>query len=145
MMDPEVLRKLTEELIPFNKFMGVRATHVGPGVIRIELPWKSELVGNPVKPAMHGGVISMMADTAGGLAAWGALEGQNAHVSTVDLRIDYMRPGKLETLVAEANVLRQGKTLIVTDIRLFHPSNEAELIAVGRGVYAVKHAKASTR
>jgi uncharacterized protein (TIGR00369 family) len=86
---------------------------------------------------VHGGVISALADTAGGCAVWSALDEETARVSTIDIRIDYLRPGRPETLVAEANVVRAGRRVGVADIRLFHPSAPAESIATGKGVYNV--------
>jgi uncharacterized protein (TIGR00369 family) len=58
-------------------------------------------------------------------------------VSTIDIRIDYLRPGRQETLVAEAGVVRLGKRVGVTDMRLFHPSAPNDPIATGKGVYNV--------
>ena len=137
-MDLAVLRQVIEELIPFNKFLGMRATSLSVGFARLEIPWGDELVGDPMRPALHGGVISALADTAGGMAVWGALEHPTARVSTIDLRIDYLRPGKLEAVSAEASVVRLGGRVGVADIRVFHASAEKETIATGKGVYAIK-------
>ncbi|MFT3768540.1 MAG: hotdog fold thioesterase [Minicystis sp.] len=143
-MDFEVIRKLAEELIPFNKFLGLRVLHVERGRVEMEIPWRDELVGDPLKPAVHGGVISMLADTAGGMAIWTALESPvHQRVSTIDLRIDYLRPGKLEALLAEAVVVRAGRSVGVADIRVFHASARGEIIATGKGVYVIKTPRAA--
>jgi uncharacterized protein (TIGR00369 family) len=126
-MEPSVLRQVAEEVIPFNKFLGVRVSHVERGRVTLELPWRDELVGDPVRPAMHGGVISMLADTAGGMAVWSAIDNPMSRVSTIDLRIDYLRPGRLEPLSAEATVVRVGGRVGVADIRLFRRSRPASL------------------
>lgn len=136
-MDPAALRQVMEELIPFNKYVGVRAIEVDRGRVRLEVPFRPELIGDPVRQAVHGGVISMLADTAGGAAVWSALDDARARVSTIDMRIDYLRPGRHETLVAEANVVRLGKRLGVADMRMFHPSAPADPIATGKGVYNI--------
>ena len=125
-MDPDTLRQVAEELIPFNKFLGIRVVHVEPGKVTLGIPWRDELVGDPIKGALHGGVISALADTAGGMAVWSAVENPVSRVSTIDLRIDYLRPGKLEPLHAEAVVVRVGGRVGVADIRLLHPSAVAE-------------------
>lgn len=136
-MDHAMLIRVMEEHIPFNKFLGLRVASVKKGVVRIEIPFRPELVGDPMRPALHGGVLSMLADTCGGMAVWSDLEGASTRVSTIDLRIDYLRPGKLETLAAEGHVVRVGKRVGVVDIRLFHPTAEKETIATGKGVYNV--------
>jgi uncharacterized protein (TIGR00369 family) len=137
-MDLEALRQVTEELIPFNKFLGVRVVVIERGRAELEIPWRDELVGDPIKQAIHGGVISALADTAGGMAVWSALEHPTQRVSTIDLRIDYLRPGRLEALVAEAVVVRAGRSVGVADVRLFHPTSRGEVVATGKGVYAIK-------
>jgi uncharacterized protein (TIGR00369 family) len=136
-MDAAALRQVMEELIPFNRVLGIRVAEIDKGHVRMEIAFREELIGDPVRRAVHGGVISALADTAGGCAVWSALDEETARVSTIDIRIDYLRPGRPETLVAEANVVRAGRRVGVADIRLFHPSAPAESIATGKGVYNV--------
>jgi uncharacterized protein (TIGR00369 family) len=136
-MDATALRQVMEELIPFNRVLGVRVVEIDRGHVRMEIAFREELIGDPVRRAVHGGVISALADTAGGCAVWSALDEPTARVSTIDIRIDYLRPGRPETLVAEGNVVRAGRRVGVADIRLFHPSAPAESIATGKGVYNV--------
>ena len=134
-MTPEVLKKVMEEMIPVNRYLGVKVTHAESGFARLEVPFREELVGDPLRPALHGGVLSALADAAGGAAVWTGLEDERARVSTIDLRIDYLRPAKLELVVAEARVVRVGNRVGVADVRLFQPSAEADTIATGKGVY----------
>ncbi len=140
-MDADVLRQLAEEWIPFNKFIGLRALRVDRGDILFEVGYRDELIGDPVKRALHGGVISMLADTAGGMAVWSAVADPRSRVSTIDLRVDYLLPGKQQDLRAHATLVRVGKTVGVADVRLFHPSDEDATIATGKGVYAIRLAK----
>lgn len=140
-MTPEVLRQLAEEWIPFNKLLGVRALRVERADILFEVPYRDELIGDPVKRALHGGVISMLADTAGGFCVWSAVADPRSRVSTIDLRVDYLTPGKQEDLRAHATLLRVGKTVGVSDIRLYHPSDEQTSVATGKGVYAIRLTK----
>ncbi len=140
-MNPHLMRQIAEEFIPFNRFLGLRAVDIATGVVTLEIPWREELIGDPMRGAMHGGVISMLADTAGGLAIWSALPSATSRVSTIDLRVDYLRPGKQEALLAEARTVRVGKTVGVADVRLFQASDPAATVATGKGVYAIRHAK----
>ena len=140
---PEIaaqVRQFMEEGIPFNKFLGIKCTKLRDGFVRLELPFREEFIGDPVRPAMHGGLISTLADTCGGAAVYvssGAVEGVST-VSTVDLRIDYLRPGRKETLVAEAKVVRQGNRVGVVDILIFHLDAPEKPIATGKGVYNIR-------
>ena len=137
-MDPHVLRRIFEEFIPFNRFLGMRATELEPGLARIEIPFRDDFVGDPSRPAIHGGLLSTLADTAGGMAVWSSLSDPAARVSTIDLRVDYLLPGRLETVAGEARVLRVGSSVGVADIRLYHPAEPERTIATAKGVYAVR-------
>jgi uncharacterized protein (TIGR00369 family) len=136
-MSPDVLRQVMEQMIPFNRYLGVRVGALRQGFARLEVPFRDELVGDPLRPALHGGVLSALADTAGGAAVWTGTEDERARVSTIDLRIDYLRPARLVTVVAEATVVRLGNRVGVADVRVFHPDAEDETIATGKGVYNI--------
>lgn len=139
MLDPATFKQLAEELIPFNKWLGVQALRIAPGDVSLAVPWREELIGDPIRQALHGGVISTLADATGGLCVWTALENPaTSRLSTVDLRVDYLRPGRRETLVAAATAIRIGAKLGWADIKLYHPSSERELVATARGVFAIK-------
>lgn len=140
-MSPEMLKQLAEDWIPFNKLLGITALRLERGDILFEIRYREELIGDPVKRAIHGGVMSALADTAGGFAVWSALDDTRTRVSTIDLRIDYLLPGKQEDLHAHATLVRAGKTVGVADVRLFHPSAPAVTIATGKGVYAIRLSK----
>lgn len=137
-MELSILRQVIEEFIPFNKLLGIRADRVERGNVKLELPWRDELIGDPLRRAVHGGVISTLADVAGGMAVWSSLEDPTARVATVDLRVDYLRPGRPHTILAEAHLVRLGGRIAVADMKMFHPGGDGEPIATGKGVYVVK-------
>ena len=67
---------------------------------------------------VHAGVLSTMADhTAGGAA--GTLVAADQVVLTVEYKINLLRPAVGESLLCEAKVLKNGKTLIVADSYVF--------------------------
>jgi uncharacterized protein (TIGR00369 family) len=143
-MDATALRQVMEELIPFNKVLGLRVVEVDRGRVRLEVPFRPELIGDPLRQAIHGGVISALADTAGGAAVWSGVDDARARVSTIDLRVDYLRPGKPETLICEGSAVRLGKRVGVADMRLFHSSAPSDTIAAGKGVYNIAVPKTPT-
>lgn len=140
-MKQDDLRKLLDDLVPFNKMLGIHLVEISDGWARMELPFKKEHIGDPMRPALHGGLISTLIDTCGGAAVWGAAEEQD-RVSTVDLRVDFLRPGPLETLCCEAKVQRIGNRVAVTDMQVFAKDRPQEIVATGKGVYNVKRADA---
>lgn len=136
----DLIRLLMSERIPFNRLLGIHATELREGFARLELPFRPELVGDAVRPALHGGVISSLIDTAGGAAAI-TLIAPRGSVSTIDLRVDYLRPGEMKTLVCESTVTRMGNRVASVDARVFHPDAPDRLIATGKGVYNVRRAR----
>jgi uncharacterized protein (TIGR00369 family) len=131
---PEDLLKLMEEHVPFNRFLGLRGESVRKGACVLSLAVREEFVGDPRRPALHGGVVSALVDTAGGLAAWSALS-PGESVSTVDLRIDYLEPAGLGApLRAAAELVRKGNRVCHVRIAV---TQEDVLVAEGRAVYNI--------
>jgi uncharacterized protein (TIGR00369 family) len=137
-MNADALKQMMEELIPFNRFLGIKVAAIEEsGVVHLTLAFRPEFVGDPMRPALHGGVVSTLADVAGGLAVWTGLDDVRSRVATIDLRIDYLRPGRLERLDAIATVVRKGNRVGVVDVSLFHPIAKDEIVATGKGVYNI--------
>ncbi len=128
-----------EEAIPFNAFLGVRVEHLEHGLCVLRLPWRGELVGDPFRPAVHGGVTATLIDTAGGAACFSLLERPTDRVSTVDMRVDYLRPGAGADLYCRGRVIRMGNRVAVTHTELFCGGLDTPEgpIATGSGVYNV--------
>jgi uncharacterized protein (TIGR00369 family) len=129
----DVLR-LMEEHAPFNRLLGLKGEHLETGRAVIVLPVREDFVGDPRRPALHGGVVSSLIDTAGGAAAWSAL-GPGESVSTVDLRVDYLEPARLAgPLRAEAVLLRKGNRVCHVRVSV---TQDGVLVAEGSAVYNI--------
>jgi uncharacterized protein (TIGR00369 family) len=135
-MPPEFLATF-EQMCPFNRFLGIKILEWREGFVRQELPFRPEFIGDPTRPALHGGVMSTLIDTTGGFAVWTMIE-IGDRVSTIDLRVDYLKPGAPETLICEAQVVRVGNRVGVIDARCFQPSAPERVVATGKGVYNIK-------
>ncbi len=139
-----MLIRFMEELIPFNRLLGLKVELLAEGHCVLRVPWRDELTGDPFRPAVHGGVLSMLVDTAGGLACFSKLTSRKDRVSTVDLRIDYLRPAHGQDLRCEGRVVRMGNRVAVARMAVFageiladHDAKEAAAIATGQAVYNV--------
>ena len=130
-------KKICEEAIPFNHFLGIKLAKVSNGKIRLRLPFRKEFIGDPLRPAIHGGVLSTLMDTAGGAAAWTLLN-HGDRLSTVDLLVDYLLPATTAALQADAEVIRIGNRVAVVQISV---RQKRKLIANGRAVYNVVRSK----
>ena len=131
----DALKKIFEEAILFNRLLDMKVERLRRGFARLRIPYREELIGDPMRPALHGGVVSTLIDAAGGLAAFTGVRTED-RISTVDLRVDYLRPAALADLWAEATVLRVGNRVAVCDVVVYqsHPDRP---VAVGKGVYSI--------
>ena len=68
----------------------MRMVETGPGMATLTLPYHEELIGDPARGVVFGGVITTLIDQASGLAVACAMEELTA-IATIDLRVDYLR------------------------------------------------------
>lgn len=130
-------KSIIEEMIPFHKVLGLQLVLIEKGRVRILIPYKPELVGDPRTERIHGGVISTAMDAAGGAAGITTLNSQKDQISTIDIRVDYLFPGKPEDIMVEGTIVKDGKNIIFTQMKAFH-THQKEIIAEGRAIYKVK-------
>jgi uncharacterized protein (TIGR00369 family) len=132
--DPLEVLRLMEQHSPFNRLLGLKGESIERGRAVMLLPVREDFIGDPTRPALHGGVVSALVDTAGGAAAWSAL-GPGDSVSTVDLRVDYLEPATLRgPLRAEAVLLRKGNRVCHVRVSV---TQEGVLVAEGSAVYSI--------
>jgi len=141
------LHEMYEEMIPFNKILGFKIDSMDMEKVWIRINWDDKLVGNFVHKTLHGGVISAVLDATGGItASMGILSKLSGkpmeiiiqrlfNVGTIDLRVDYLRPGRGRFFKAKGSVMRTGRKVSVTRMEFYN--DEKLLIAVGTGTYIV--------
>jgi uncharacterized protein (TIGR00369 family) len=141
------LTELFEEKIVFNQLLGLKILSIEPERVSARLPMRPDLVGHYSHHRVHGGVISACLDALGGLAALAAVGARHmdeapalriqrfAKLGTIDLRIDYLRPGISEHFEMHAEVLRVGSR--VGNTRMAFHGADGKLLAVGSGAYIV--------
>ncbi len=150
MPNPELIELLAEafaEKIPFNKLLGLQFTQLDREACKVCFDHKPELVGNYIQGILHGGVIASAIDVAGGTMAAIGLMQKNPHthqqelldklsrLGTIDLRIDYVRPGRGQHFETSARILRTGNKVAVVRMELHN--EEGTLIALGTGTYLI--------
>jgi uncharacterized protein (TIGR00369 family) len=136
---PAQILGLMAEQVPFNRLLGIQGESASPGACVLVLPVRPEFVGDFRRPALHGGVVSALIDTAGGVAAWSAL-GAEESVSTVDLTVDFLEPAGLAgPLRASAQLVRKGNRVCHVRIAV---TQDGLLVAEGRGVYNIHKRRA---
>ena len=141
------LTKIFEESIVFNTVLGLKIASITPERVVGYIAMKPELVGHYSYNRIHGGVISAGLDAMGGLAVMAAIGArhmdeapqQRLHrfgkLGTIDLRIDYLRPGISERFELRAEVMRLGSRVAST--RMEFLSADSTLLSTGSAAYIV--------
>jgi len=137
-----LLQKVMEENIAFNKLLGLKVESYEIEAPKVRFEMRPELVGNPSRQILHGGVISATLDVAGGFAIMLSIASEAPvtpasfpNIGTIDLRVDYLRPGRGRHFIATARIVRKGSRIAVTHMELH--SDTGELIATGSAAYVV--------
>ena len=143
----EYCRKLYDEKIPFNRVLGFKVDSFDGDAVCVKFDMRPELIGNYVHGFLHGGVISAVLDATGGLTAsigmlsklsddeLAQIQERIARIGTIDLRVDYLRPGVGKHFTATSRIMRAGRKVSVTRMELHN--DQDVLIAVGTGTYIV--------
>ena len=139
-MDFDALKRLAEEGLPFHKHLGIRVEELREGYARLRIPFRPELVGDSRRPALHGGVISTLADVCGGFAIWTCCR-LDDRIATIDLGVDYLRPAAAKDLFAEATVRLLGNRVGNAHVVLWSEGAPDQHVAVGRAVYNIRRGK----
>ncbi len=141
------IRDIFENRLPFNRVLGIEVLDLEGGTPRLGIKMRDDLVGNYMRGSLHGGVISAVIDVTGGLAAFLGLHKKMedeplqrkierfSKLGTIDLRIDYLRPGLGRRFESIGHVLRTGHKVAVT--RIEFKNDLDQLIAVGTGAYVI--------
>jgi uncharacterized protein (TIGR00369 family) len=149
--DQALLEKALVELfdvnIRFNQTLGLKIHTLTAGEVTARFRMNPNLVGHYHYGRLHGGVISAVLDSTGGIALMVALADKFKNESTqqimqrftkmgtIDLRIDYLRPGLGEYFDASVKITRLGGRIASTQMALTNDSGE--LIATGAASYVV--------
>jgi len=149
-LEPEYLegfRQIYEEKIVFNHTLGLKLTRVTPEGVTARIRMKPELVGHFAYNRIHGGVISAVLDAIGSAAVMAALAAKHmdeapsvrlqrfAKLGTIDLRIDYLRPGIGDYFDIHAQCLRVGSR--VGSARMEFMGPDGSLMSTGAAAYIV--------
>ena len=124
--------------------IGATMTRVEPGRCAIELPVREDLTQQ--HKFVHGGVVGMIADSAGGYAAF-TLMPPGAGVLTVEFKINMLAPAKGERLIARGEVLKPGRTLSIVraDVWALEAGRETLIAAIQQTLMVMHGMEAEPR
>lgn len=104
--------------------------------VRIRVPWREDLVGDPDTGVLAGGLVTALLDHVGGLAVWIALD-RFEPIATLDLRVDYMRAAEpRRDLIAEARCYRLTHSIAFVRAWAFEDGPE-DPVAAAQATYVL--------
>ncbi len=135
-LTPQDARRLIGEIfiyhMPFNRELGLELTRHEDDCTELEFASQDKLIGNAAQHILHGGVIAAVLDVAAGLTCvTGALlrhpglteqelRQRLARMGTIDLRVDYLRPGRGKRFRASGRLLRGGNKVSVARVEFYN-------------------------
>ena len=126
--------------VPYIGFLGIRFDRRGDELTAI-LPYQDMLIGNPVMPALHGGVTAAFLEVTAIIElawamSWDGMEaGAEAPLrlpKTIDITVDYLRAGLPRDAYARARVNRSGRRYASVHVEAWQ-DNRDRLFAQGTG------------
>jgi len=116
------------DIIPYHAYLGIRAREENGAVITT-LPENEKIIGNPVLPAIHGGVVGAFLETT---AIFHLLwTGQTLHVpKTITITVDYLRSAAVRDTYAKAQITKLGSRVANVRARAWQDDPERPVAAV---------------
>ena len=102
------------DLIPYARFLGLSAAQVGDELITT-MRYNHHLIGNPAIPALHGGTLGALLESAAIIELLWRAEAI-ALPKTITLTVDYLRSAGSVDTHARSVITRQGRR--VTNVRM---------------------------
>jgi uncharacterized protein (TIGR00369 family) len=112
----EVVRRLVVGS-PLGALLGMAIESIEPDRVRLRLPFRAEVT--TLDDIVHGGALSALLDTAATAAAWtGADLSGNPRGTTIALSINFLAQARGLDVVADARVIRRGRTITVCEVQV---------------------------
>jgi len=128
-----------ETTIPFHKLLGLKVVSFEKGKITFLLPFQESFIGNYVSGFYHGGVLSAAMDAVAGTAAASSVYPDKTmdRLSTMDIRVDYMKPVFGKDIHIHGAVSSAGKRSIFVKMWVTYVDDD-EVLVEGRAVMNVR-------
>lgn len=116
---------------PFFELLGFKIEEVTADFCRMRMPFRPQF--QQAGGLVHGGAIASLMDSAGVMAIKTGTESGMKGVPTITMTVNYLAPAREIDVLAEAKIIRRGRSIVFVDVDVTAPSGEA--IAKGQLVY----------
>jgi len=103
--------------IPYARMLGLRA-ELDEGALVVCMPRSEHLVGNPVLPALHGGTVGALLESAAILELLWQKDSESVP-KTITLTVDYLRSARLQDSFARAVITKHGRRVANVQVRAY--------------------------
>ncbi|MFD0933189.1 hotdog fold thioesterase [Psychroflexus salinarum] len=135
-LNDDFVKKMIEEVIPIHKFLGLELLHIEKDFVKVKVPFRPEVVGDIRSNRWHGGIITTVMDSVGGIVGGTHLSSIKDKMATIDIRVDFLSPAYAKPIIVEGRTLRLGSRIFVASMKCYLEDDpEHELVAEGRAVY----------
>ena len=141
--NPDHRARITRELNAQGgtPLLDIVIDHQEPGRVTLSMPITSKVVQQ--YQVVHGGMVAVIADSASGLAAISLLPPEDG-VLSIEFKINLLGPGRGERMIARGEVIKSGRTVIVSKADVYSVENGVEThtailtntLLVARGIAA---------
>ena len=101
--------------VPYFRWLGLRVERQGDELITV-MPYQEMLIGNPMLPALHGGITGALLESAAMISLIGAMATPKLP-KIINITVEYLRPGGPRDSYATGIVTKQGRR--VANVRAF--------------------------
>ena len=114
--------------IPYARFLGIHAALAGDEMTAI-LPYSPHLIGNVHLPALHGGVLGAFMEMTA-LAQLSVAQPSARVHKTIDITIEYLRPGRALTSYARADLRKVGRRIANVHVEAWQDDRDQPFAAL---------------
>jgi uncharacterized protein (TIGR00369 family) len=122
------------DLVPYSRFLGLSAK-LDDGALITTMKYADHLIGNPALPALHGGTLGALLESA---AIFELLWRAETIVlpKTITLTVDYLRSGQPKDTHARSTVTRHGRRVANVRVEAWQDDRAAP-VATAHAIFLV--------
>jgi uncharacterized protein (TIGR00369 family) len=114
--------------IPYARFLGIQVVSLGQYRLLLKLPFDQKLVGNPMLPALHGGVLGAFLEIVAILQLVKE-EGSDGLPKPINLTVDYLRSAGPRDLFGRATITKRGRRVANVRVEAWQEDPEKPVAA----------------
>ena len=131
-MKKDLTAEFRDQPEPFSTLVGLQVEEVRKDFCRMRLPFRAEV--RTSGEVVHGGAIATLIDTAAVAAVWSDVDPRATRGATASMTVNYLAAAQRVDLIAAAQVIRRGRSVVFVDVDVFSSTDER----IAKGVVTYK-------